>query len=100
MNPYYEKLKTCFEVNPRDLIHDDVDSICDLLYRFYMDTRVEDPEIIRDQYKAIHDLVSHMPLRQQDAVWDSVCIISTEYGRAAFCNGMQLGARLMLELSA
>ena len=78
---------------------EDCESVCELLYRFYMETCVEETQVVRDRYAAIHSHISHLTLHQQDDIWDRICDICTEYERAAFLQGLHLGAKLMLELS-
>ena len=99
MNANIEKMKAYFEEIPSDFFCDDIDSVSELLYRFYMETCVEETQVIRDRYAAIHSHISHLPLHQQDDIWDRICDICTEYERAAFLQGLHLGAKLMLELS-
>ena len=59
-------------------------------------TRAE--EIIRDGFRELDDLLRHLPLEDNNAVFNLCCSLCTAYEHKAFLDGVQYGAHLVFEL--
>lgn len=91
MNAYLAK------VLPRGEVQD-LPRLLDELYYLYLDISGRDPEPVKRCYQELDKDISFLPHPQQDRICCTVDRLCSEQQRAAFHSGMQMGARLMLEL--
>lgn len=75
-----------------------MESILEILYEAYSESQAADSEAIREGYRKLRIAVEALPLKDNDAVMDAVCLICTAHERTAFIQGIRVGARLREEL--
>ena len=95
--------------NREDLIHalettevkhgrDRSEGMLDALYRSYCEGQGRDPDLIQDLFQQLNDLLSALPLKQQDPVVDVVCKLCSAHHEEAYKDGIRAGVRLSQEL--
>jgi len=99
MNPYIQKLTDHLTESAFNNTDVDVHTILDLLFSVYQDLYPTDPEYIQASFSHLNDILSKLPLRECDKVWDLTCQLCIDHARFAFRAGVQIGAKLMEELS-
>ena len=57
-----------------------------------------DPPEIGEGFKELEEYLCNLPLEDNNAVFNLCCRLCSAYERKAFIDGVQYGARLMLEL--
>jgi len=77
----------------------DLPSVLDILFSIYQDLYPTDPECIQTGFSHLNDILSKLTLRECDKVWDLTCQLCTDHARFAFRVGVQVGAKLIQELS-
>ena len=75
------------------------ETVLDQLYVAYAESHESDPPEISDGFKELDTLLEHLPLDDNNAVWNLYCQLCTAYERKAFLDGLQYGACLIRELS-
>lgn len=70
----------------------------DALYGAYREQHPNDPEPIRRDFSRLDAVLSQLPLRDCDQVWNLTCRLCSQHEQTAFREGIRLGARLMLAL--
>ena len=58
-----------------------------------------DPSDIRDRFRELDKLLGHLPLEDNNAVFNLCCSLCTAYEHKAFLDGLQYGAHLIMELN-
>ena len=91
-------LKICIEEHPFDPGDSDCETVLDQLYQVYQDSHESDPPDIRDGFRELDDLLRHLSLEDNNAVFNLCCSLCTAYEHKAFLDGLQYGAELILEL--
>ena len=99
MNAYIEKLKAQFAARPVKCDCEGVDSVWELLYYYYTQDNPLENAVIRCQYKALDQILDKLTTAENDQVFYLTCDLCGEYARRAVREGLQVGARLVLELS-
>lgn len=95
---YLKALQTHIALHPPNLGDSDCETVLDQLYQAYAESHESDPPEIRDGFKDLDTLLEHLPLEDNNAVWNLCCQLCTAYERKAFLDGLQYGAHLINEL--
>ena len=91
MNENISRIKECLaEAEP--------ESVMEMLYEFYREINRPEPEEIKAQFSHLNDILSKLPLREMDEVWDRICDLCTAYLKMAYLDGLGMGAKLIKEL--
>lgn len=98
MQPLLELLKRCAESHTFDSGDPDCKTVLDQLYRAYAESHENDPPGIRDGFKELDALLGHLPLDDNNAVFNLCCRLCTAYEQKAFIDGLHYGAQLIMEL--
>lgn len=99
MNHYIEQLKTYFsEVEDREGFGG-IPSILEFLWNCYSCEHPVYDGKIHEAEKALAPVLEELSVEASDAVFDLVVHLCDCYQRAAFLEGIQVGARLVMELS-
>ena len=98
MQPLLELLKRCAESHTFDSGDPDCKTVLDQLYRAYAESHENDPPGIWDGFKELDALLGHLPLDDNNAVFNLCCRLCTAYEQKAFLDGIHYGAQLMMEL--
>ena len=98
MQPLLELLKRCAESHTFDSGDPDCKTVLDQLYRAYAESHENDPPGIRDGFKELDALLGHLPLDDNNAVFNLCCRLCTAYEQKAFIDGFHYGAQLIMEL--
>ena len=91
-------LRHYMETRPFDTGDPDYKTVLDQLYRAYQESHESDPPHIRDGFKELDALLGHLPLDDNNAVFNLCCSLCTAYEHKAFLDGLHYGAQLMMEL--
>ena len=75
-----------------------MESVLEILYEAYSESQMADSPSIREGYRKLGIAVQALPLKDNDAIMDAVCMICTAHERQAFLHGIRTGARLREEL--
>ena len=75
-----------------------MESVLEILYEAYSESRMADSPSIREGYRKLGIAVQALPLKDNDAIMDAVCLISTALERTAYIQGIRTGVRLREEL--
>ena len=98
MDNLSQRLKAYIEVHPFDPGDSDYETVLDQLYHAYQESHESDPPDIRDGFRELDDLLRHLPLEDNNTVFNLCCSLCNAYEHKAFLDGLQYGARLMMEL--
>ena len=98
MNDIAEKLKAYIEAHPFQAGDGECATVLDQLYLAYAESHESDPEEIRDGFKELEEFLHTLPLADNNAVFNLCCHLCNAYERKAFLDGIQYGARMMMEL--
>ena len=94
MNLLKRYMETCtFETGDPDC-----QTVLDQLFCIYRDCHASDPPEIREGFKKLDVLLGHLPLDDNNAVFNLCCSLCTAYEYKAFIDGFHYGAQLMIEL--
>ena len=97
-NTLVQRLKTYIEAHPFDPGDSDYETVLDQLYQAYTESHESDPPEIREEFKELDDLLRHLPLEDNNTVFNLCCRLCTAYEHKAFLDGLQYGAHLILEI--
>ena len=98
MLPIAEALKTYTHNHPFDAGNGDAETVLDQLYQAYCESHESDPPEISEGFKELESFLESLTLNDNNAVFNLCCRLCSGYERKAFIDGLQYGARLMLEL--
>ena len=98
MNRYIKNLKSFLAEQSPHFHFDDANSILEMLYYYYSADNPVDSAVIRCQFKELNDILSQLSLKENDAVFASVCSLCVAHERHAFLDGIHIGMRLFQEL--
>ena len=98
MLPIAEVLKAYTHNHPFDSGRCDGETVLDQLYQSYCESHESDPPEISEGFKELESFLESLPLDDNNAVFNLCCRLCSGYERKAFIDGLQYGARLMLEL--
>ena len=91
-------LKAYIDTHPFDPGDRNYDTVLDQFYQAYQESHESDPLDIRDGFRELDDLLRHLPLEDNNAVFNLCCSLCTAYEHKAFLDGLQYRAHLMMEL--
>ena len=98
MRTITERLYAYINTQPFDPGDSECETVLEQLYQAYAESHESDPPEIRNGFKELDDLLSSLPLDDNNAVWNLCCQLCTAYEHKAFFDGLQYGAHLILEL--
>lgn len=98
MDSIAQRLKAYIEAHPFDPGDNDYETVLDQFYQAYQESRESDPSDIREGFRELDKLLGHLPLEDNNAIFNLCCRLCTVYEHKAFLDGLQYGARLILEL--
>ena len=98
LQEFISHLQSYIALKPPDLGDSDCETVLDQLYLAYAESHESDPPDIRDGFKELDTLLEHLPLADNNSVWNLCCQLCTAYERKAFLDGLQYGAQLIFEL--
>ena len=98
MEQFLQRFRSYIETHPLDTGDADYPTVLDQLYQAYAESHESDPPEIRDGFKELEELVTSLPLADNNAVFNLCCRLCNHYERKAFIDGVQYGARLLLEI--
>ena len=81
-----------------DLGDTDCETVLDQLYQAYQESHESDPSDIREGFQELDNLQKHLPLEDNNAVFNLCCHLCCAYEHKAFIDGLQYGAFLLKEL--
>lgn len=99
MQPFLELLRRCAENKTFDSGDPDCNTVLDQLFRAYQESHESDPPDIRDGFQELDALLGHLPLDDNNTVFNLCCRLCTAYEHKAFIDGFHYGAQLMKELT-
>ena len=76
----------------------DCKTVLDQLYQAYAESHESDPAEIGDGFKELEEFLHTLPLEDNNAVFNLCCRLCSAYEHNAFIDGLQYGARLILDL--
>ena len=91
-------LKRYMETCPFDTGDPDCQTVLDQLFWVYRDSHESDPPEIRDSFRELDALLRHLPLDDNNAVFNLCCSLCTAYEYKAFIDGLHYGAQLIMGL--
>ena len=98
MNEIAKRLNAYITAHPFDSGDSDCETVLDQLYQAYAESHESDPPEIRDGFKELDTLLEHLPLDDNNAVWNLCYQLCTAYEHKAFLDGLKYGAHLMQNL--
>ena len=98
MQPFLVLLKRCAESHSFDTGDPENRTVLDQLFRAYQESHESDPPDIRDSFRELDELLGHLPLDDNNAVFNLCCRLCTDYEHKAFVDGFHYGTQLMIEL--
>ena len=98
MDKIAQRLKAYIEAHPFDPGDSDYETVLGQLYQAYQESHESDPPDIRDGFRELDILLGHLPLEDNNTVFNLCCSLCTAYEHKAFQGGLQYGAHLILEL--
>ena len=98
MDNIAQRMKAYIEAHPFDPGDSDCETVLDQLYQVYQESHESDPPDIRDGFRELDDLLRHLPLEDNNTVFNLCCSLCTDYEHKAFLDGLQYGAHLMKDL--
>ena len=98
MDKIAQRLKVYIEKHPFNPGDSDCETVLDQLYQAYSESHESDSPDIRDDFRELDALLGHLPLDDNNAVFNLCCRLCSAYERKAFIDGLQYGANLILEL--
>lgn len=99
MKSISQAMRDYLQTHPYDTGDPDCENILDLLYRAYAETHESDPTEIQSGFAELEEFLKTLPLDDNNAVFNLTCWLCTVYEHKAFLDGLQFGAKLMIELT-
>ena len=98
MKDIARRLDAYIQAHPFDSGDSDCETVLDQLYQAYAESHESDPPEISEGFKELECFLEPLPLSDNNAVFNLCCRLCSAYERKAFCDGLQYGAHLILEL--
>lgn len=98
MDKIADRLKAYIDTHPFDPGDSDCETVLDQLYQAYAESHESDPSEIRDVFRELDDLLGHLPLDDNNEVFNLCCRLCSVYEHKAFIDGLQYGAHLIMVL--
>ena len=99
MDNIAQRLKAYIDAHPFDPGDGDWETVLDQIYQAYQESHESDPPDIRDGFRKLDDLLGHLSLEDNNAVFNLCCSLCTAYEHKAFLDGLQYGANLIIGLN-
>ena len=99
MDNIAQRLKAFIEAHPFDPRDSGCETVLDQLFQAYQESHESDPPDIRDGFRELDNLLGHLPLEDNNAVFNLCCRLCIAYEHKAFIDGLQYGAHLMRKLN-
>ncbi len=99
MNTYIEKIKTYLHEQTPDYGYADVSSLLEMLYACYTTHNPINNDRIRQCLAQQNDILSQLTLEENDRMFTTTSELCLIHERLAFLEGIQVGARLVMELT-
>ena len=77
MDNIAQRLKAYIEAHPFDPGDSACETVLDQLYQVYQESHESDPPDIRDSFRELDDLLIHLPLEDNNAVFNLCCRLSS-----------------------
>ena len=98
MEQFLQRFRSYIETHPLDTGDADYPTVLDQLYQAYAESHQSDPAEIDDGFQELEELLTGLPLKDNNAVFNLCCRLCSAYERKAFLDGLQYGAHLISEL--
>lgn len=92
------RLDAYIRKHPFDPGKSDCETVLEQLYQAYAESHESDPAEIDNGFQELEELLSGLPLKDNNAVFNLCCRLCSAYERKAFLDGLQYGAHLLSEL--
>ncbi len=99
MTEIAKRLKAYIDMHPFNPGDSDCETVLDQLYQAYSESHESDPPDIRDDFRELDAPLGHLPLDDNNAVFNLCCHLCSAYEHKAFMDGLQYGARLLQEIT-
>ena len=97
MDNIAQRLNAYIEAHPFDPGDSDCKTVLDQLYQAYQESHESDPPNIREGFQELDNLLKHLPLEDNNTVFNLCCSLCIAFEHKAFAGGLQYGAHLMRE---
>ena len=97
MEHYIEKLRDY--LTEQKLPDESPLSILNMLYEAYNEINLMDDDKVKQDFHELYELMNGMPLREMDQIVYPVCTLCCDHERSGFIHGVQVGIRLVQELT-
>lgn len=94
-----KRLKAHIENHPIDFGDSQCQTVLERLYQAYAEAGENDPPEIRKAFEDLGSFMEQLPLKDNNELFQLVCELCIAYDRKAYCDGLQTGAKLMMELN-
>jgi hypothetical protein len=98
MKQFFETLKSHIEQHPPNF--GDGESVLTMLYECHNENTPYDNEQIKEDFNELYRRMNGMPLQEVDRIIYPVCTLCRDHERAGFVEGVKVGVRLRVELTA
>ena len=98
MNNIAKRMASYMDKHPLDLGDTNCETVLDQLYQAYQESHESDPSDIREGFQELDNLLKHLPLEDNNAVFNLCCHLCSAYERKAFIDGLQYEAHLLDEI--
>ena len=98
MNPYIEQLKAHLAGYESKHVAANKCSILEQLWFTYSASNPVDDGYIKQSEDALSPIFQELSMQNSDTLFDLIATLCIAYQRAAFLEGIQIGARLFIEL--
>lgn len=99
MNRYTKNLKDFLSQQTPNYGYADAESLMELLYYSYTSDNPVDNSVIRYQFKQLDDILNHLSLDENNAIFRLAGELCIAHERQAFLDGIHVGLRLFSELN-
>ena len=98
MDNIAQRLKAYIDAHPFDPSDSGCETVLDQLFQAYQESHESDPPDIRERFRELDYFLGHLPLEDNNTVFNLCCSLCTAYEHKAFLDGLQYGAHLVTEL--
>ena len=98
MDNIAHRLKAYIEAHHFDPSDSDYETVLDQRFQAYQESHESDPPDIRDGFRELDNLLTHLPLEDNNTVFNLCCQLCNAYEHKAFIDGLQYGAQLIQTL--
>ena len=98
MDNIAQRLKAYIESHPFNPGDSECETVLDQLYQAYAESHESDPPEISNSFKELEEFLCKLPLEDNHAVFNLCCRLCNTYEHKALIDGVQYGARLIVEI--